>query len=169
MGLLQKIRDYLPEQHVLTESESGPLDLVIAKKLMMQLSWKWLLIYKAAVAIPGSVSSPFTLLPWLLQLRKIFPTILNGIQFGVIPPLCKGRRLPFELPVCRVPVMCLNRGGALREFVCHPAFIFWSGNSCYDVIQTPYYSRSPTHHEFWLKARQSVPIEQHFQELMKFL
>lgn len=158
---------FLEQLRSLPESELSNLDLVIASRITDEAELKLAFEYKGQFLSLAQSLHRLRFYPGYSY--ESIPTMLNGIHLGVIPPLWEDNlpQVTFELLACRVPVMCSNRGGA-QEFVRHPAFIFDP------AIEGDFQSKLRTIREhpqllteFWLKARQSVPIEQHFQDLVE--
>jgi len=155
----------LEQLRSLPESELSNLELVIASKITEVAEMAMAVEQKGQLLSLAQSLHRFRYYPGYSY--ENIPSMLNGIHLGVVPPLWEDNlpQVTFELLACRVPVMCSNRGGA-QEFVRHPAFIFDPG------IEGDFQSKLRTIREnphllteFWNKARQSVPIEQHLKEL----
>lgn len=155
----------LEQLRSLPESELSNLDLVIASRITEVAEMAMAVEQKGQLLSLAQSLHRFRYYPGYSY--DSIPSMLNGIHLGVVPPLWEDNlpQVTFELLACRVPVMCSNRGGA-QEFVRHPAFIFdpaiegdFQSKLC-TIRENPHLLT-----EFWLKARQSVPIEQHLKEL----
>lgn len=169
MGTPRKDKGFyflLEQLRCLPEDELNSLDLVVASRISDQPHATMVEFKERLLSLAQS----------LHRLRyypgysyENIPTMLDGIHLGVVPPLWEDNlpQVTFELLACRVPVLCSNRGGA-QEFIRHPAFIFDPAKQgdFQDKLRT---IRENPHllTEFWKEARQALPIEKHFQELVE--
>jgi glycosyltransferase involved in cell wall biosynthesis len=157
----------LEELRCLPQEKLSSLELVIASKITNLGELGMAVEQKGRLLSLAQSLHRFRYYPGYTH-EKI-PSILDGIHLGVVPPLWEDNlpQVTFELLACRVPVLCSNRGGA-QEFVRHPAFIFdpaKEGDFQYKlrtIRENPHLLT-----EFWREARQALPIEQHFQELIE--